>query len=253
MFLHILNAEWTKLVTTRSFWWTTVLFLFFGLGWAAVVGNVTLEAEGGIPTLLPGITVVAVYLVGFTVLMIQAIMVITTEYRYGLQGATYLATPRRWMVVSAKLLLYAVVALALTFVTVFLCFYVAKFMAPPLAGELFTPLSDDTARRILWVYPAATVLLVLFSQGIALLLRQTAGSVALVLIWFMGLESVFLLIPEVGSDIVRYLPFENLTAFVNDSPIDDLGWGAVGSGLYFLAWAAVLWVGGLFVLERRDA
>ena len=55
---------------------------------------------------------------GLPVLMIQAIMIVTTEYRFGTQTITFMATPRRWSVALVKLLMYAVIAAALTFIAV---------------------------------------------------------------------------------------------------------------------------------------
>lgn len=253
MFLNTLAAEFTKLRTTASFWWTTALFIGLALGWAALTGTTTMEAEGGFPTLWASSTVAAVYLIGFPVLMIQSIMLVTTEYRYQLQSATFLATPRRWTVALAKLLLYAAFAAALTFLVVVAAFFIAKALAPPAAAAMFEPFRDPAAQEIMWVYPAAAAMIVMISQGVALLLRQTAGTVALMLIWFMGLEQIFRLVPKVGHDIVRYLPFQNLDAFVNDFALDGVPWDVHGSGAFFLAWAVVAWVSGVVVLQRRDA
>lgn len=253
MFLNTLAAEFTKLRTTASFWWTTLLFIVIGLGWAGLTGSTTLEADGGFPTLWASSVVAAVYLIGFPVLMIQSIMVVTTEYRYHLQSATYLATPRRWTVALAKLLLYAAFAAALTFLVVVAAFFLAKAMAPESAAVMFEPLRDPAAKGILWVYPAAAAMIVMISQGVALLLRQTAGSVALMLIWFMGLEQIFRVVPRIGQDIVGYLPFENLNAFVNDFALEGVPWDVKGSGAFFLLWAVVAWVAGVVVLQRRDA
>ena len=253
MFLNTLAAEFTKLRTTASFWWTTVLFVAVGLGWAAMTGATTLEADGGFPTLWAPTIATTVYIIGFPVLMIQAIMLITTEYRYGVQSSTFLATPRRWTVALAKLLLYAAFAAALTFVVVVVGFYLARALAPGSAAEFFDPFNDADAQHIMWVYPAAAAMTVMISQGIALLLRQTAGTVALMLIWFMGLEQVFRLVPKIGADIVGYLPFENLGAFVNGVKLEGIGWDTYGSGAYFLVWAVAAWVAGVVVLQRRDA
>lgn len=252
MFLNTLAAEFTKLRTTASFWWTTVLFVAISLGWAAMTGA-TVPVTEGIPTLWAASISMAVYAIGFPVLMIQAIMLVTTEYRYGVQSVTYLATPRRWTVALAKLLIYAAFAAGLTFLVVAGGFLLADALAPAVAAEQFHPWSDEEARMILWVYPAAAAMIVKISQGLALLLRQTAGSVALMLIWFMGLEQLFRLVPRIGSDIVRFLPFENLNAFTNGIALDGVPWGPYGSGAYFLAWALALWLFGVVVLQRRDA
>jgi ABC-2 type transport system permease protein len=252
MFLHTLAAEFTKLRTTASFWWTTALFIGLALGWAALTGSTTMEAEGGFPTLWASSTVTAVYLIGFPVLMIQSIMLVTTEYRYQLQSATFLATPRRWTVALAKLLLYAAYAAALTFLVVVAAFFLARSLAPPSAAALFEPFRDGAAQKIMWVYPVAAMMVVMLSQGVALLLRQTAGTVALMLIWFMGLEQIFRLVPKVGHEIVGYLPFENLRAFVDDFALEGVAWEVRGSGAFFLLWAVVVWAAGVVALQRRD-
>ncbi|MDO5511693.1 multidrug ABC transporter permease [Corynebacterium sp.] len=253
MFLNTLAAEFTKLRTTASFWWTTVLFVAVGLGWATMTGLTTMEADGGFPTLWAPTIATTVFIIGFPVLIIQAIMLITTEYRYGVQSSSYLATPRRWTVALAKLLLYAAFAAALTFVVVLIGFFVAKALAPASAAELFHPFDDPDAQHIMWVYPAGAAMTVMISQGIALLLRQTAGTVALMLIWFMGLEQVFRLVPRIGADIVGYLPFENLGAFINGVSLEGVRWETYGSGAYFLMWVLIAWIAGVVVLQRRDA
>lgn len=253
MFINTLASEWTKLRTTRSFWWTTALFVLMSVGWAGVMGYTAMEADGGFPTIWASSIATAVYLLGFCVLMIQAIMIITTEYRYQVQSVTYLATPRRWTVALAKLLLYAAIAAILTFVVVVAGFLLADALAPASAAALFEPFKDESALLIMWTFPTAAAALVVFSQGMALLLRQTAGTVALMLVWFMGLESIVRLIPNWGNDIARFLPFENLNAFVMNTPVQDAPWGVHGSGVYFFAWAVVLWVLGVIALQRRDA
>ena len=43
--LNTLKSEWTKLHTTRSFWWTTFIFLFFVWGWAILNARLTQPAE----------------------------------------------------------------------------------------------------------------------------------------------------------------------------------------------------------------
>lgn len=56
-----------------------------------------------------------------------------------------------------------------------------------------------------------------------------------------------------GQDIVRYLPFENLSTFVNNVAVEGMPWTTNGSGAFFLAWALAIWVAGVVVLQRRDA
>ena len=120
--INTIRSEWTKLVTTKSFWWTTALILVFSLGYAALTGSLATGESFASLFLLAGSTVTGLYLLGFVVIMIQSIMMFTTEFRFGYQTQTFLATPKRWVVAVSKWLLYLVFAVVLTFITVILCF-----------------------------------------------------------------------------------------------------------------------------------
>ncbi|MFP7365962.1 multidrug ABC transporter permease [Corynebacterium callunae] len=251
--LNTLRSEWTKLTTTKSFIWTTLLVLVFSLGYAALMGSLATGESLATIFLLAGSTVSGLYLLGFLVMMIQAIMVYTTEFRFGFQQQTFLATPKRWQVAVAKWLLYLVIAVVLTFITAILCFYVAKAFASDAASSTLVVWEDPQARRIMWQYPLAAALLVTFCSGIALLLRHTAGAVAVVLVWYFALESLLSLLPRIGEFVAKYGPFSNFNAFITDYQSADPGWSAAQGGIYFGAWAVVLFILGIVMLEKRDA
>lgn len=117
----------------------------------------------------------------------------------------------------------------------------------------YDPFGTETGQRLLWVYPVMAGLMIIFAQGIALLLRQTAGAVTLVLMWYLALEGVIRMLPEWGNRIADYMPFENLNAFATNMDRLDVPWDAAGSGLYFAAWAVVIWGLGVLALQKRDA
>lgn len=251
MFHHTLLSEWTKLRTTASFWWTTGLVLVFSIGWAALFAALTQDGPGAFMT--PELAHSGFLVFGIPVLMIQAIMVVTTEYRYGLPSSNFLATPRRWQVALAKVLLYAVIAAVLTFVALAGSYWVSDVLAPASVSEWYAPFELDTTQHFLWAYPLGIAILVVFCQGLGLLLRQTAGTVALALIWYLGLEQVLRIIPRVGEEIIRYMPFENFNSVLANVPVQGTEWGVGVSLAIFIAWALVAWIAGVVVLQRRDA
>lgn len=251
--INTLRSEWTKLTTTKSFWWTTALFILFSLGYAALTGVLATGESLASLWLFAGNTVTGLYLLGFVVIMIQSIMIFSTEFRFGTQTQTFLATPKRWQVAIAKWLLYLVFAVVLTFVTVLLCFYLAKALASPEASATLAVWEDEQARRIMWQYPAASALLVTFCSGIALLLRQTAGAVALVLMWHFAIENLLSFLPRIGEYVAKYGPFTNLYNFITNYQSIDPGWSAPMGAVYFGAWGMVLFIAGIIVLEKRDA
>ncbi len=255
MLLNTFRAEFTKLRTTRSFWWTSGLFLLVAWGWAILLAAAAPADMGAVAVVNTALVPMGMQVIGFAILMIQAIMVVTTEYRYGLQMPGFLANPNRLQVAGAKFVLYAVVAAVLTFLGVVGAFLLADALAPELAAEAFDPFGTDEGQRILWVFPLAAALVVLFAQGLGWLLRQTAGAVAVALIFFLGLDNLIGFIPKVGDKLTHFSPFSALRNWMFNEAPGNAPWGdSVGAyGLVFLAWGLVLWLVGLVILRSRDA
>lgn len=257
--LNILKSEWIKLRTTRSFWWTTALFLLFSWGWAGVTAAFTepLDPQAvdmGFQPIGAEFTVVFLVTLGLPVLMIQAIMLVTTEYRFGTQAITFMESPRRWSVAVAKLVLYAVIAAVLTFIGVVGAYLLTDLLADSSISATFDPWNDEVGREQLWKYPLAAVLVVAFAQGIGMLIRQTAGSVALGLILYLGVDQIVSMMPVVGDKIGSFMPFTAFQNWLFNVPVDNALWTeSAGSGIVFFIWAAVLWALGVLVLHKRDA
>lgn len=257
--LNILKSEWIKLRTTRSFWWTTALFLLFSWGWAGVTAAFTepLDPQAvdvGFQPIGAEFTVVFLVTLGLPVLMIQAIMLVTTEYRFGTQAITFMASPRRWSVAVSKLVLYAVIAAVLTFIGVVGAYLLTDLLADSSISATFDPWNDEVGREQLWKYPLAAVLVVAFAQGIGMLIRQTAGSVALGLILYLGVDQIVSMMPVVGDKIGSFMPFTAFQNWLFNVPVDNALWTeSAGSGIVFFIWAAVLWALGVLVLHKRDA
>ncbi|MCF4007247.1 ABC transporter permease [Corynebacterium uropygiale] len=248
--LRLIQAEWIKLSTTASLWWTSALTLVFGIGMGALMGAFGGMFDGLTLEMPTELLVSGIYPFAMVVLAIQAVMVVTTEYRYHIPSVLYSAEPKRWRVALAKLILYLVIAVLLTLVTVVLTIIVAQIAAGRVDFSVFT--QDDT-RRVLWAYPVTAALIVIFSQGVGLLIRQTAGSVSLTLVWMLLLEDVAGMLPKVGTYISEWGPFSHLSAFILNNDSAELGVPFGAAAWYFLAWAAVLWIAGVVVLEKRDA
>lgn len=244
MIVRNMLAEFTKLRTTASFWWTTGLILAFTIGWTVLFAALDSAEAPAYDVSLVGS---GFYTFSLAVVMIQAIMMVTTEYRFKISGTNYQVTPNRWEVAVAKLLLYVIIAVVLTFITLVLSYTIGDMVATN-PGDWT---NNDAALRNLWAFPLAVAIAIVFCQGIGWIVRQTAGAVSLVLVWWLILEGMLNLIPRVGSDIYKYAPFHNLSRFMMDSPGPDWGvWASLG---IFSAFAVVFWIIGVFMLEKRDA
>ena len=99
--------------------------------------------------------------------------------------------------------------------------------------------------------------------AVRILVRQTAGAVALLLVWAL-VETVVAFLPRIGDDIGPWLPFGNGGNFLTagDDIVSgtaagfsvDYPFGPWGSLAYFAAFSLVLLVVvSLVVAQRRDA
>ncbi|SQG63315.1 ABC-type transporter, permease component [Corynebacterium renale] len=254
--MNAIKAEWVKLSTTKSLWLTSGLILLFAvfIGWLSgqSYGQANPELGFDLGPLRPGVVVESLRQMVIIVVIIQAAMLFTTENRYGLQRTTYLGTPNRWQVALAKVVLYSVITAVLSF----LAWIIAAVLANALAaeGRGFELGSADSVRAM-WAFPLAMVLVVVFSQSIAMLLRHTAGAVTLILGWAIALENVVSFLPGIGPKVVDWMPFKRLTYFVTESQplFSSSTWEVWPSLAYFTAWAVGLFAVGAFVTMKRDA
>ncbi|SDL94631.1 ABC-2 type transport system permease protein [Corynebacterium mycetoides] len=239
--LNLLRAEWTKLRSTASFYWTTGLVLAIAAGFAAIFAG----PPGAM--YLPITVIMTVGMITSIIVIVQAAMVVTTEYRFGLPATNFRLTPQRWRVAVAKLVLYAVLAAAAAFAAAVIAFALGDAFADVPANWTTNPATT----RALWALPAGIALLVMFTQGVGWIVRNTAGTVTLMFALQFVAETIIGFIPRVGRDIVQYMPFSNLFAFMFNSPTQSHGVGA-SLGI-FAAWALAVWVVGVVLLHRRAA
>lgn len=241
--LNLFPAEWTKLRSTASFWWNSALILVFGAFFGALFGFAS--KLGGMPY-APLTVAATMALITAIVVIVQASMTVTTEYRFGIPPTNFRVAPKRWQVAVAKLVLGAVLAALATFLGLAVAFTVGDLTAPVPANWV----SNTASRRALWAIPLGMALITLFQQGIGWITRNTAGAVVTGMGMMLLIESIVGFIPRYGADVAKFLPFGNLMAFMTNSPAN---WTLPVSLLIFAVWAVAAWIIGVVLLETRDA
>lgn len=241
--LNLFPAEWTKLRSTASFWWNSALILVFGAFFGALFGFAS--KLGGMPY-APLTVAATMALITAIVVIVQASMTVTTEYRFGIPPTNFRVAPKRWQVAVAKLVLGAVLAALATFVGLAVAFTVGDLTAPVPANWV----SNTASRRALWAIPLGMALITLFQQGVGWITRNTAGAVVTGMGMMLLIESIVGFIPRYGADVAKFLPFGNLMAFMTNSPAN---WTLPVSLLIFAVWAVAAWIIGVVLLETRDA
>ena len=242
--LNLFPAEWTKLRSTASFWWNSALILVFGAFFGALFGFAS--KLGGMPY-APLTVAATMALITAIVVIVQASMTVTTEYRFGIPPTNFRVAPKRWQVAVAKLVLGAVLAALLTFVGLAVAFAIGDLTAPVPANWV----SNSASRRALWAIPLGMALITLFQQGVGWIARNTSGAVVTGMGMMLLIESIVSFIPRYGADVAKFLPFGNLMAFMTNSPTQN--WELPVSLLIFAVWAVVAWIVGVVLLETRDA
>lgn len=244
------HAEYIKLTSTRSPYWCVGVVVVLSLGIAALIGAVIASVHGEtglrVPDYLLGLNQF-----GVVVMMIMAVLAVTSEYRFGTIRTTFIATPRRATVLFAKAVVFGGLAVVLSAVLAALSLVVVKVLAGASSHFSFT---DSVALRQIWGTPIWALLCVIVGLGVGALVRHTAGAVVIILVWMLVAESILAVLPKVGPAIGPFLPFRNGSRFLTSTADSaDYHWNAYVSLGYFAVFAAVVLGAAVIVVQRRDA
>lgn len=254
--MTLLKSEWIKLTTTKSAYWLYGLAVLFAVGLAALIGQFE-QASSGEPVAgapgggsdplfaILGVSVFTVFLV-----WIAAIVAVTGEYRYHTIKATFLAAPNRWSAIVAKTLLFTVASIVVTAVAIIISFLVAGGLS---GVDAWTPFSGE-GFQLLWRFPVYAGLGTLAVLGLAYIMRNAAGAIALLFVWVLALEPMVMLIPKVGETLAGWMPFANGDFWTQGEIAQgNITWGEWPALAWYAAVCVVLWAVGLVITLRRDA
>jgi ABC-2 type transport system permease protein len=248
--MTLIATERIKLFTTRSPWWSMVLALVLSVGFAALIaanassdGVSVNEAESG-------------YQFSLVVMMVMAALAVTTEYRFSTIRVSFQAVPNRSALLLAKTAVVAVLAAVIGEVTAFASWAVARAIHPSAALAL----NNEQAWRNIAGLGLVYMITAVIAVAVGILIRQTAGAVAILLIYTLLVENLVVLIPKVGQNIQKWMPFTEANNFLSAGAADAARRGltvmplsAWGSLAYFAGIAAVILGIALFSANRRDA
>ncbi|HZG89838.1 MAG TPA: hypothetical protein VEZ42_06460 [Pseudonocardia sp.] len=239
-----INAERIKLASTRAPWWSAGAALLTTTGIGLLVAATVATTEPVTPAVTQSARVV-----GMMVLMVVAVLAVTTEYATGTIGTTFLAVPDRGAALRAKAVVVATLA-GLVGLAGALGSWAASALLVP--GPELALDGLDAWRQVAGVglvdAGAAVV-----AVAVGVLVRRTAGAVALVLVWPLVAESLVGVIPVVGPAVGPFLPFQAADRFLAGAPTDS---GLLGSpwlaGVWFAVVAAALFAVAVRVARHRD-
>ncbi|MFB6551669.1 ABC transporter permease [Streptomyces sp. NPDC056405] len=253
-FPRVVHMEWIKLRSLRSTLYTlaitVALVVGLGLLFSGVVGSGDGPGEDdfGDPT---SISLGGVMLASLAVAVLGVLMS-AGEYTTGSIRATLVAVPSRLSVLWGKAIVFAMVSFVLMLVAVLGAFVAGQSVLSS-RGLDTTALSDPGVFRAL---VGAAVYLTgagLIGLAVGVLLRNTAGTITLVVGVLFVAPGLFQLLPSSWNDAIGpYLPSNAANAVMTvQRGSDSL---SPGSGLaVFAGYIVVLLTGAAVMLKRRDA
>ncbi len=250
----VMRAEWTKLCTVRSTFWTVLFAALAVVGVAAGSCAQWAHALAQHRGRLAGLDPITASLTGTYLAQLAVgtlgILIISAEYGTGMIAATFTAVPRRRTVLAAKALTFTLATFVLGQLVAVAAFSLGQaILSTQHAG---VSLSQPTALRATVGAGLYLTAVGLLGFGIGAAIRHTAGAMA-ALFGLLFLPSALAdLLPPSLHYVIEYMPANSgsqiFTAYRNPPALAPWTGFAV-FGLYVLAslLAAVI------LTQRRDA
>lgn len=243
--IDLVAAEWLKLRTTRLL--HGMIPAATAISLAAVAGTVLSAADAGALESTEGIReVFGIAGAGVILVLVIGIIISAGEHRHGTAADTFLTTPRRHLVLAAKLAVGAGVGLAAGAVIAVACVGVAVLLYNVKGANV--PFDDVEVWLALAGMLVYATLFAVVGVAFGSLVRNQTLAVAGALAWFAIIEHTLVnLVPDVG----RWLPAAAGEAILR-APLDGLLSPLAGTAL-LATYGAVIAVAGIRVEATRDA
>ncbi len=248
----VLHAEWIKLRTVRSTWWTLIATFVLGAGLTVLLcwGNADWLASPDADE-SPGSFITWGMMIAQITAVVLGALVVTTEYGTGMIRSTFAAVPARGRVLAAK---------SLVLVTVLLVVGTVTALAGYAGGNYFLdregigmPLEGDVLRSM---YGSGLYLagIGLFTVAVGVLLRHTAGTISVVLALMLILGNMVNLVPGTfGEWLTKLMPGNAGSVISTPVPFNPDLLGPWTGLAVFGAETVLLLAAAYVVLRRRDA
>jgi ABC-2 type transport system permease protein len=256
----LLAAEWTKIRSVRSTVWSLLAFVIVAIGFSALIALVisnTWNSPGNHPNHVRLLTDPTAVLfgaglgLGQLAIAVLGVIVISSEYSTGAIRASLLAVPRRIPMLAAKMIVFGLLDLVVSAITVFVVFFLTTaILRSHVSITLSQPgITGACVGGILYL-----TVLGLFALAVGGLIRHTAGAVATVIALILVVPPLISLIPgTIANHIHGYLPTVagELVAQSSQQSADVLSpWQGFG---VFCLWTVVLMIACGWLLTHRDA
>ncbi len=254
--VDLVRSEWTKLRTVRSTLWTYAVTILIGIG-VSVLATAETRAHWN-ATSSVGFDPVALSLIGVffgqLVIGILGVMIMSAEYSTGTIRATFAASPRRPLVLVAKIVVFVVATTIVAELLTFASFLIGQSLLT--APATHATLSSPDALRSVFETGLYLVVIGLFAMGLATIIRHTAGAISTFVAILLVLPAIFQALPSsIYDSYARFLPSRIGSTIISRHFADPrvLAFGPWTGLLVLTGYAALVLIVGGVLQVRRDA
>ncbi|MBB4935532.1 ABC-type transport system involved in multi-copper enzyme maturation permease subunit [Lipingzhangella halophila] len=192
---------------------------------------------------------------GITAFTALAATFVAVEYRSGMISCTLTATPTRWRVLAAKLLIISGLALVVGSATSFLNFAISQSVLGAMGEPTLHLVEDDLLRPVVLFLPLGMLVQSLLTAAVAVGLRNAPAAVVLVFslntipVWIAGYVGDWF-----ANTVPRRVPGATVESIAGVSTPGSGGYlDLVPAVLTLLTWLAAALVAAFSWFSRRDA
>jgi ABC-2 type transport system permease protein len=253
-----LRSEWTKIRSVRSTYWTLIALLVVSIGLDALISAASSSHLQSHPADKVGfdstqVSLFAFAFLGQLILAVLGGMVITAEYSTGMIRTSLSVQPRRGTLYVAKAMVFAGVALVVSFFTSFVAFFLGQALLS--SSGMNASLSGPGVLRAVVGTALVVTLVGMFAFGLGAIFRHTAATIATAIGMMFVVPIIINLLPDNWRiEVVRWLPssaLDRISATIPGANPHMFGpWGqfAVTAG-----WAVAALAAGIILFRKRDA
>jgi ABC-type transport system involved in multi-copper enzyme maturation permease subunit len=258
-FRGALRSEFTKIRSVRSTYWTLLVLLAVSIGIGAAISGGT-AANWSHTTAADRATfdatqasVAGLFYLGQLVIVVLGAMVLTAEYSTGMIRTSLTAMPRRLVVYTAKVVVFACIALVVTLVAAFVAFFLGQALLASTHEN--ATLSQPNVLRAVFGAALYVTLCGLLAFAAGAIMRHTAAAITSVIGLLFVIPILAHLLPNSWYvDVERWLPDAAGRALsVTVGPNDPNLFSPWAQFAVFAVYTVVLLAVGAALFRRRDA
>ena len=174
-FAGALRSEFTKIRSVRSTYWTLLAMFVVVVGFGALASAGAAHGGPHGPNFDPTRQSLAGLYVGQLIIGVLGVLVISSEYSTGMIRTTLTTNPHRGVMIAAKGVVFAVVALVTSLVTAFAAFFLGQALMS--SDHISTTIGSPNVLRAVIGGALFLTACGVLAFGLGLLLRHSAGGI----------------------------------------------------------------------------